>query len=515
MPVERNPYSELGMPPTPPPTITPEDGWKPVATDAHDGRSQIYSRTRRIYRTWSYRARLLMTSRGLDSGVYAPTQRTRPSLHNRRYSIEVLPDHGPDPDYNLWLGLAPIKHRETDEPIARAPNEPFPDQRRYKELGRVLDHCFPRIEGMFIELPKRSLTNEDFLTILMSDHPWEAWWRDSILDVALEMLSLRYNVEAYGIGIESSVTAQVLYWPGIEDDTSGNDYAGLSEYKSMFEDKKWIFIPINDGYVEKDGSSTHGAHWSLIAVDRVHLIAHYVDSLFVGNYYYRKVASIIATGLGRILGEEYKFSPEMYTPNQWTHNTFNGNDSGPCGPFVVTMIKHYVCHIIANQPGDIRLSIERGFAPYFERHFNSCDVRYDVGWQLAVLKRTHNAELLTCTWDKAVLKEPCRPDSTAVKIIESPRMFYEPTVSATYISNASEWYVWNDNVPPRPSTLYGDPYKNVPFGKNNSEVHSDSDTEMECSDDDDSVVVIITADEGPPTTEERKGKLKGKMEEKL
>lgn len=86
-----------------------------------------------------------------------------------------------------------------------------------------------------------------------------------------------------------------------------------------------VFSPVNDGYVEKDASSVHGAHWSLIAVDRVHLVAHYVDSYFIHNPNYRKVANIISTGLGSILGEEYIFSPEYFTPDQWEHNTFAGS----------------------------------------------------------------------------------------------------------------------------------------------------------------------------------------------
>jgi hypothetical protein len=170
----------------------------------------------------------------------------------------------------------------------------------------------------------------------------------------------------------------------------------------MFASASWIFIPINDAYIETDTTTTQGSHWSLVAVDRNRDIAHYVDSLMVRDERYQIVAEWTAYGLGRLLDEEYDFNPEFETPHQWDHNRYNGHsgdDFGPCGPFVVTMVEQYVRNIIRKsvhgQADNIYLEIGDKYHDHFKQLFNSYDVRVRVALDMQEAKANREAQLLS------------------------------------------------------------------------------------------------------------------------
>ncbi|KAF2637266.1 hypothetical protein P280DRAFT_483145 [Massarina eburnea CBS 473.64] len=461
-----DPPAVVVHPPTPsPPPESLKRAWEQVATDAHDRRSQVFPKTRAVLRYKNSRM-YLMSSRGAERENYAPTQQTRPPLLKRRYSIDALPfpkkkklsnyesynrrtdcvdqrvrhDFETLPFFPVALMPLPAAPREMEEPVSRAPSAAFPTVCRYPELTHATWVGNVRFDHRtFIDLPKSCLSNTDFRVILDHNGP-DAWWSDPILDAALELISLRYNVEEHKIFIASSLIGQILYPAGIgEEDETGVSYVGLSEYRTMMEDKHWIFIPINDGYTEQDASVTRGNHWSLIVVDRIHRVAHYVDSLWVKDYGYQNTAYTIAAGVGRVLGEGYHFSPEVYTPHQWRNNSFKG-DSGPCGPFVVTMIKQYVCQIISTPPalrGELSFSLPREYQFFFEKVFDSRQVRLDVHWALIFLKKRQWSEKEMVHFDAKVL------DGSNVELVEKPRMMFNATAQC---SKAPEWQIMEPSL---------------------------------------------------------------------
>jgi hypothetical protein len=372
----------------------------------------------------------VLSSRGFSREL-PPTRQTRPALRQRRHSVDILltrPFDGkrktvPSDSKSLYGHLENkgeeilsnfeplyVLSRETDEPIPREPFVHFPDARRHRMLDRERHHHYPpRDEETYLELLKSSLSNNEFRTITVLHYP-DGWFADNVLDVALEMVSLEYNADSHNIFIANSLMGQCLYGPGVEGDVDGNNFAGMDEYKRMFENKQWIFIPINDGMVARDTSIAQGAHWSFVAVNRRDLIAHYVDSLYVRDWRYQQLANAIVRGLGNILNEEYEFTIEIYTPHQWYDNkydNYHGHDVGPCGPFVVTMIKEYVAEIVhhrENGLGELSdLYITPRWSRGFRQIFNSFDVRVDITVHMARLKIKLNADRLADQHDAVVL----------------------------------------------------------------------------------------------------------------
>ncbi|KAF2686005.1 hypothetical protein K458DRAFT_207517 [Lentithecium fluviatile CBS 122367] len=378
---------------TPPATVTLE--WKDVPLDAHINRSRIFTQTHVLARNKSAHV-YATSSRGFQREM-PPTKRTRPALRQRRHSVDVLA-FPPREAEVVFVEFEPVAVRfhETDEPIQREPVTSFPDARRYRMLERETDHWWPPVHGnngdkKYLQLPKSSLSNREYSTITALDLP-NCWFADSILDVALEMISLARNAESHGICIANSGTSQCLLLAGMQGDTDG-DNTGMEEYKKMLENNNWIFIPINDGMLASDSSVTQGSHWSFLAVDRLHKVAHYVDSLFVIDPGYQQLATIIAQGVGNILGEKYRVRIEFRTPNQWRHNSLDlrdGYDRGPCGPFVVTMIEQYVKEIVRHrnmgQENDMQLNLRWTHPETFRRIFNSLKVRYQISDLMARLK---------------------------------------------------------------------------------------------------------------------------------
>jgi len=393
--------------------------------NALTNRSRIFTQTHVIARHKTAQV-YATSSRGFQREL-PPTRQTRPALRQRRHSVDVVtvdywprelcgwPDEEDVAVPSMPIQFEPAQRRclELDEPIQREPVAAFPVARRYRMLDRAQNHHYPPAYGphaddTYLELPKSSLSNRDARTITALSLP-DGWFADNILDVALELISLEIDAESHEICIANSLMAQCLFIPGLGD-SDGNNYAGMAEYKKMFENKKWIFIPINDGILEKDATSTQGAHWSFIAVNRRDRVAHYVDSLFSKNWKYQDLAGTIATGLGNILGEEYDFRVEYHAPDQWAHNSYDdsrGWDMGPCGPFVVTMINLYVQEIIrvrnAGLEDALSLRIGDGYGEIFRHLFDSFRVRCNIVERLARLKIKLEADRLTSQHDAIVL----------------------------------------------------------------------------------------------------------------
>lgn len=66
-----------------------DDKWSGVAKEAHYKRTQVFGRTRQMMRDKS-RNMIVMASRGYGRSGHVPTKFTKPRLHKRRYSVDVL-----------------------------------------------------------------------------------------------------------------------------------------------------------------------------------------------------------------------------------------------------------------------------------------------------------------------------------------------------------------------------------------------------------------------------------------
>ncbi|KAF2249542.1 hypothetical protein BU26DRAFT_519575 [Trematosphaeria pertusa] len=427
--------------------------WQPVAKDAHYKRSRAYRMTKPMLRHQT-RATFVIAARGGRMGL-VPTKKTRPPLRQRRYSVDVITGYQEPTGHAaterelamldapaIYFEQPPLKYHETDEPLLREPDFILPDPRRFPDFNprRFLYDVYPSNHTYF-EGEKASVTNEDIWTILQrtGDH---SWMRDTILDVGLELVAQRYDCERRKIAIANSMTAGLLYLPGKAGDIDENNYANYGDYEEQFRDKKYIFLPLNDGFGETNGSFTHGLHWSFLAIDRLKMTAHFVDSLLIDNYSQQFTALTVMRGVENILNESYDFTIEWNTPHQWRNNSFAGEDAGPCGPFVVKMIDLYVRHIAAyqdnGQEDNCTLDLPDDFPERFETMFSSWDVRVKLMKDIAKAKvkadsarieALHNSHALSgLEAEVVVLDEPGAPSSPASTVIqEDPRVPEEET----------------------------------------------------------------------------------------
>lgn len=241
------------------------------------------------------------------------------------------------------------------------------------------------------------MSNNEWYWITHTDGP-EMWMRDNALDMALMVLSCNQHCKASMIGIASSVDAQICLFP---------DSDGKEEYAKRFHNERWIFMPINDGMIGVENDGINGHHWSVVALDRVHQVAHYYDSLFVDNDFYQNVAYRITTGMLRVLDEDLEdwiFRAEYNCPNQYLNNQCDF-DGGACGPFVYSMIELAVDTIQRYQEDGIedlcRLNLTREFPASFGEAWNSYDVRHEMQNYIAHAKRQVDTETLTALHDKS------------------------------------------------------------------------------------------------------------------
>jgi hypothetical protein len=384
-----------------------------TAKDAHFKRSRVYGLTKASIRQHTA-TMLVHASRGFRRCGLVPTERFvntgPPALRKRRYSIDVVTDAWnilepgklikTNEDVGLPGTLAPAlvplrtDVEEMDAPIARAPVTTLPTPSRFWKLYGPLYYPPWNDTISYLELDNSALSNEDFRTIMMYNHA-ESWFRDSILNVALELLSQGYECNENSIEITNSFITQLMYQVGRDGDVDENDFALYKEEKKRFANKKWIFLPINDGIA--NFGINGGTHWSFLAVNLIHHRAHYVDSLLINNVRQRWIASTVMKGLASIIGQRLELQVELNSPNQIENNLFAG-DCGACGPFVYYMIKQYTKNIRQAQvdglENAVELSLYEEFPKSFGQEFNSWFVRREILIAIAREKRKQDSKLI-------------------------------------------------------------------------------------------------------------------------
>lgn len=396
------------------------DKFPTTAKDAHYKRARIYPKTRVGIRQKT--STMFVASMRDYPGLHAPTKKTSPPFRKRRYSIDVNTEgwnrekltggSGVFSDdvvmENTDFATPEIKHQEIELPVLRQPFLSLPDPHRRIDMQRFRLTDAPKADfSTYLELDNSSLTNEDF-NLIMDLKGSEAWFRDSILDVALELLSKQYTCKENLVEIANSMVTLLLFHVGRDGDTDENDFANYNEEKKRFHDKHFIFLPINDGYISQDASAINGTHWSFVVVNRLRGEAHYLDSYFSANANHRRVAWCVVQGLGLLLSEEYHFQTEFHVPHQWRTNR-EERDVGPCGPFVYAMIRIYLKYIRYMQDGGeaylIDLRVPSDFAEGEFWNFNSRDVRWKIRTEIAYARLYGLRDRLIAEHDRAALQD--------------------------------------------------------------------------------------------------------------
>lgn len=353
-----------------------------------------------------------------------PTQGTYPALHSRRWSIDasevglvrrwriqaVNQPIGQDaeqfdaPPQLKRYEQVPIASRETDEPVYRRSYQALPDPLRYRELHRWGNIAPPRTEDRYIEVGDITITNNDFFSIIQMRYP-DCWFRDTVLDIGLELVSLYFECAQNRICIASSLTAQCIRTAG--DREMGDDMSDLSEYQAVFTDKDFIFVPLNDGYDgDPSKAGIHGEHWALLAVNRISGTSHYIDSLFKTSPDWQRLARQISRAISNLLGQPLSFRIEWHAPHQNMHN-MTQSDDGPCGPFVLFMVKKYTATVRRMQNRGQASFVDFGLGPQtpnvISREFNSYTLRWDLVYTLAGARASKIADEKRREHDAAAL----------------------------------------------------------------------------------------------------------------
>ena len=227
--------------------------------------------------------------------------------------------------------------------------------------------------------------------------------QDYCLDMALKILAHKTKCAASHISIASTFESQIYYHAAF--DTTG----GWEEYSKLLCDAKWILVPINDGMAGISSSAIHGAHWSLLALNRVAKTAHYFDSLFIDNSNYHDLAGTVFRGVVNVLGEnvnDWLCKVEYFSPNQTQHNLCKEDAWTSCGPFVFMMIKYQVDTIMwAQQEGreyQHVLDLGEDFPLKWGAEWNSLGTRVDMQDSIAQMKKAVEAEKETGSGDEVV-----------------------------------------------------------------------------------------------------------------
>ncbi|KAH7070377.1 hypothetical protein BKA63DRAFT_578931 [Paraphoma chrysanthemicola] len=412
----------------------------------------------------------LTSSRGFAREGYAPTRKTNPPMRSRRYSVDVitaepwvrmpeeLSKHGPlqvrltnNQEYRESLGLELATSIRQLEPVPPpTPVLSFPDPHRYPVLGIFkafnpwafdpnYDHNRTS-QSMYFELGTACLHNESVHLIRACDwakYGRECWMRGESLGMALEVLRRDMSGDAYDIGVADENAAQMMNYANLFDEARTSGYDSM---RQQLGDKKWIFILVNDAIQPRsDNTMGEGTHWSLIAMDRIHCIAHYYDSLWVESLNQHERALSIINGALAILGEQeqpWYFRPESQSPHQDRENMFS-NDYGACGPFIWKMTEWLMTRIQRyrdnNKEARCSLSLLKGFPAHFRPFFNSFRVRCRMLASIAIRKATQVGTEATDAHDVAVLKG--RQDVTLIG--PAPEMVIPPKMR--YTSGIVDW----------------------------------------------------------------------------
>ncbi|KAL1600536.1 hypothetical protein SLS60_006922 [Paraconiothyrium brasiliense] len=399
--------------------------WVPVDISVHNQRAHAFAQTHALV-SLQTDSLVVTSSRGFGREL-PPTASVHPSFKNRRHTVDASLFQGALQRKRDYVRYAwemvpqdftyPIEPqsrseqvgtsmRETDEPVQRRTVLPFPDPLRYRNLHRWGYVWPPFNEDTYAHIGNAMVSNEDICSIMQLTG-FHCWYRDTVLDAALELTSLYYDAEDNGIAVASSTTAQCVQFAatGVDD----ADMNELRAYKTMFEGKKWIFVPLNDGMGGTSAEEVRGTHWALLAIDRPNKRAHYIDGLFSWTDDWQNIGRSLALAFGNLLGDGmYEFCIEHNAPHQWNHNQFRGTDSGPCGPYVVKMVQEIMCYIRYHQRHEtedqISLRLGSGFSSSF--NFNSFGERRCLLWTLAGFKASQVANDRAMQHDNMTLGQP-------------------------------------------------------------------------------------------------------------
>ncbi|KAL5416148.1 hypothetical protein PMIN06_006255 [Paraphaeosphaeria minitans] len=345
----------------------PADGaghkWKPQDVTAHIQRAHAFAQTGTQLRLET-ESLFVTSSRGFGREL-PPIGLTRPPLKSRRYTIDASLATGAFQEKRDYVACyyervpedltyptqstakISVSVRETDEPVRLRNQITLPDPLRYRELHRwgcVLPQFnadkYPGdnsgrdfLNDTYTQFSDGPLRNEDFATITLMNR--DSWYRDDVMDAALALCSIYYGADDNEIMVVGSGTAQAFKFAAMADREL--DMTELRAYAPRFQGKKWILMPLNDGIGGTSTGQFQGTHWSLLAIDRPNKSAHYIDGLGNGM---EKMAKRYACALQKMVDdEEYDFSIEWNAPHQWCDNSTPFDDWGPCGPYVVKMIK--------------------------------------------------------------------------------------------------------------------------------------------------------------------------------
>ncbi|KAF2261722.1 hypothetical protein CC78DRAFT_546427 [Lojkania enalia] len=329
-----------------------------TAKEAHLNCTHAFPKTRSSILTKTA-TMCVAAARGRRQGMVLTAGATTP-LRHRRYSVDVVTEGWSAKEAVGWsnndgnlpkveVPMATASGAQEAEPLMRqAPALDLPDPRRFYDLSKYLIDPQPGDDTICLELEQSTLTNEEFNLICSATD--DAWWRDNILNTALELIGRERRAGSRGIKIINSMISSILYQVGLYGDTDGDSFKQYAGYKKQLAGNRWIFLPINDGFVSLDFGETAGTHWAFILVDTHRRTARYIDSFDPSNSTMHQVAHHVVGGLEYLLEGNYERIIEWDTPHQWKQNRVNlGQDFGPCGPFVVCMISYLVKKIVKYQ----------------------------------------------------------------------------------------------------------------------------------------------------------------------
>lgn len=249
----------------------------------------------------------------------------------------------------------------------------------------------PENDEVYLTFNDASITNNQFHYITHTAGQ-EAFMQDYCLDMALKILAHNSKCSASHIAIASTFESQIFY-------IAASDKDGWEEYSKLFKDAKWILIPINDGMTGKVNAAIQGAHWSLLAINRVGKMAHYFDSLFVTIPAYHELADTVFHGILNVLGEDisgWMGKVEYNSPNQTQHNRCKDDAWTSCGPFVFFMIEYLVDTIkwaqSMGKEDQHVLDLEETFPQQWGEIWNSRGTRLAMQNSVARTKQTMEAE---------------------------------------------------------------------------------------------------------------------------
>ncbi|KAF2817593.1 uncharacterized protein BDZ99DRAFT_19683 [Mytilinidion resinicola] len=203
----------------------------------------------------------------------------------------------------------------------------------------------------FLEL-QHSVVYESEIPALQGTRE-DGWVSDNVIAVAFELLGIWTSCSDKGISLMNPTDARALCQIGVKElqNFGPEDLKGLEKLKDHLQDKRWVFIPINDGYQPTNGniSISQGSHWCLLVVDLVCKKSHYIDSF---GALLSETAGYVDAGMQRFLGfrdKPWGMQYEQNSPSQipGQQNDAAKLDKGACGPFFYAMAATLVWHIIA------------------------------------------------------------------------------------------------------------------------------------------------------------------------